>query len=95
MRTVGDKITQLTPSRGIAADVAAATTVLVCSRLKLPVSTTHTLVGAIFGVGLARGLAAVDRSIARKIIASWLITVPAAAAVGLFFFLIGRALLLR
>ena len=63
MTTVGEKITQLTPSRGIAANTAATIVVLACSRMGLPVSTTHTLVGAILGVGLARGLASVDRSV--------------------------------
>ncbi|MHC4777242.1 MAG: inorganic phosphate transporter [Planctomycetota bacterium] len=94
MNTVGSKITQLTPSRGVAADIAATATVLVCTRLTLPVSTTHTLVGAIFGVGLARGLAAVNRSVTRNIFSSWFITVPAAAVVTIVLFLVGRALFL-
>lgn len=93
MQTVGTRITQLTPSRGVAADLAATTTVLVCSRLKLPVSTTHTLVGAILGVGLARGLGSVDRSVTRNIFGSWLITVPAAAALSALFYFIGSKLL--
>ncbi|MFP4027490.1 MAG: inorganic phosphate transporter [Candidatus Brocadiia bacterium] len=93
MRTVGEKITQITPSRGVAADVAATTTVLLCSRLGLPISTTHTLVGAILGVGLARGLGAVDKKVTRNIFASWLITVPAAAVLSMGFFLLGRAFL--
>ena len=86
LRTIGTKITELTPSRGVAADLAATATVLVCCRLKLPVSTTHTLVGAIIGVGLARGLSGVDRRVTRHIFGSWLVTVPAAAilAIGLF-----------
>ena len=79
MTTVGEKITQLTPSRGIAANTAATIVVLACSRMGLPVSTTHTLVGAILGVGLARGLASVDRSVTRDIFGGWLITVPIAA----------------
>lgn len=91
LRTVGTKITELTPSRGVAADIAAATTVLVCSRLKLPVSTTHTLVGAIIGIGLARGLAGVNRRVIRDIFGCWLITVPAAAIITIVLFLLGRA----
>jgi len=95
MRTVGEKITQITPSRGVAADVGATITVLVCSRLALPVSTTHTLVGAIIGVGLARGLGAVDRKVLKSIFTSWLVTVPAAAVLSVVLFLIGRVFLLE
>ncbi|MGW8161066.1 MAG: inorganic phosphate transporter, partial [Desulfobulbales bacterium] len=94
MDTVGTKITEITPSRGVAADIAATATVLVCTRLKLPISTTHVLVGAIMGIGLARGLAGIDSRIARKIFNSWLITVPAAAVVSIVLFLLGRAFLL-
>jgi len=90
MRTVGEKITKITPSRGLAADIAAMTTVLACSRLKLPVSTTHTLVGSIMGVALARGIGAVDKDVAKRIFKSWLITVPAAAVFGITIFLLGR-----
>jgi PiT family inorganic phosphate transporter len=90
MRTVGEKITTITPSRGLAADIAAMATVLVCSRLKLPVSTTHTLVGSIMGVALARGIGAVDKDVTRKIFGSWLITVPAAAIFAIIIFLLGR-----
>ncbi len=87
MMTVGRKITQITPSRGVAADIAASTTVLICSRLKLPVSTTHTLVGAILGIGLARGLGAINSKVVRNIFGSWLITVPAAGLLsGILFF---------
>jgi PiT family inorganic phosphate transporter len=94
MSTVGTKITQITPSRGVAASIAATATVLVCTRMKLPVSTTHTLVGAIFGIGLARGLAAVNRQVSRDIFFSWLITVPAAAVLSILFFIAGRFFLL-
>ncbi len=95
MRTVGEKITQMTPSRGVAANIAATTTVLVCTRLSLPVSTTHTLVGAILGIGFARGLGAVNRSVTRNIFASWFVTVPAAAGLSIVLFLLGRLFLLR
>ena len=94
MATVGTKITEITPTRGVAADIAATATVLICTRMKLPVSTTHTLVGAIMGIGLARGLAGIDSRIAKKIFKSWLITVPAAAVVCIILFLAGRAYLL-
>jgi len=94
MATVGTKITEITPTRGVAADIAATATVLICTRMKLPVSTTHTLVGAIMGIGLARGLAGIDSRIAKKIFKSWLITVPAAAIVCIILFLLGRAFML-
>jgi PiT family inorganic phosphate transporter len=80
IRTLGSKITKLTNTRGFAVDFGAATTVLIASKLGMPISTTHTVVGAIIGVGLARGLEAIDLRIIKKIVASWLITVPIAAA---------------
>jgi PiT family inorganic phosphate transporter len=94
METVGTKITEITPSRGVAADIAATATVLVCTRMKLPISTTHVLVGAIMGIGLARGLAGIDSRIAKKTFKSWIITVPAAAIVSIGLFLLGRTFLL-
>jgi PiT family inorganic phosphate transporter len=90
MLTVGTKITEITPSRGVAADIAASATVLACTRLSLPVSTTHTLVGAILGIGLARGLGGINRRIVSSIFGSWLFTVPAAAIMSITFFIIGR-----
>ncbi len=90
MRTVGSDITEITPSRGVAADIAATATVLVCSRLKLPVSTTHTLVGAIIGIGMARGLTGINSAITKKIFNSWILTVPAAAIVSMVFYVLGR-----
>jgi PiT family inorganic phosphate transporter len=94
MGTVGTKITEITPTRGVAADIAATATVLICTRMKLPVSTTHTLVGAIMGIGLARGLSGIDSRIAKKIFKSWIITVPAAAIVCIVLFLLSRAFML-
>ncbi len=91
MRTIGTKITQLTPTRGVAADLAAALTVISCTLLRLPVSTTHTIVGAIIGVGFARGLGAVNRRVTQDIFGSWLLTVPACAALSAGFFLLGRS----
>ncbi len=90
MATVGKKITELTPSRGFAAEFAAATTIVVASKLGLPVSTTHTLVGAVIGVGFARGIAAINMSIVRQIIASWLITVPFSAVLAAVLYSIAR-----
>ena len=86
METVGEGITHLTPSRGFAAELAAATTIVVASGTGLPISTTHTLVGAILGVGIARGIAAINLSVVRDIFLSWLITVPAGAVLAVIFF---------
>jgi len=86
MLTVGKKITELTPSRGFCAELAAATTVVLASRTGLPVSTTHILVGAVLGVGLARGVGAIDLRVVANIIISWLITLPAGAIMSMLFF---------
>jgi len=84
--TVGSRITELTPSRGFAATLAAASTVVLASGTGLPISTTHTLVGAVLGVGLARGIAAIDLRVIGSIFASWLITLPAGAILAVIFF---------
>ena len=86
IETVGTKITELTPSRGFAAEFAAATTILAASKLGLPISTTHTLIGAILGVGFARGIGAINLNTVRDIVASWLITIPAGAGLAIVFF---------
>ncbi len=86
MLTVGRKITELTPSRGFCAELAAATTVVIASRTGLPVSTTHILVGAVLGVGLARGIGALDLRVVLNIIVSWLVTLPAGAIMAMFFY---------
>ena len=91
--TVGEKITQLTPSRGFAAELAAATTIVIASGTGLPVSTTHTLVGAILGVGMARGIEAIDLRVVGRIFASWLITVPIGALLSIIFFYLLKAVL--
>jgi PiT family inorganic phosphate transporter len=84
--TVGKNITELTPSRGFAATLAAATTVVVASGTGLPISTTHTLVGAVLGVGLARGLAALNLRVIGTIFVSWIVTLPAGAGLSIMFF---------
>ena len=84
--TVGKQITELTPSRGFAAELAAATTVVLASGTGIPVSTTHTLVGAVLGVGLARGMAALNLGVIRNIFMSWVITLPAGALLSVMFF---------
>ncbi|OOC10433.1 inorganic phosphate transporter [Thioalkalivibrio halophilus] len=91
--TVGTGITQLTPSRGYAATAAAAATVVLASGTGLPISTTHTLVGAILGVGLARGIAAIDLRLVRMIFMSWIVTLPAGAILAIVFFFVLRGLL--
>ncbi len=86
MMTVGKRITELTPSRGFCAEFAAAVTILIASICKLPISTTHTLVGAVLGVGLARGIGALNLNTVRDIIVSWVITIPAGAGLAIVFF---------
>ena len=86
IETVGRNITELTPSRGFAAELAAATTVVLASGTGLPISTTHTLVGAVLGVGLARGLSAIDLSVVGRIVISWVITLPIGAGLSILFF---------
>lgn len=86
MLTVGRKITELTPSRGFCAELAAATTVVLASRTGLPVSTTHILVGSVLGVGLARGIGALDLRVVFNIIVSWVVTLPAGAIMAMLFF---------
>jgi PiT family inorganic phosphate transporter len=90
MRTVGSRITSLTNTRGFSVDFGAATTVLIASKLGMPISTSHTVVGAVIGVGLARGLEAVDLSVIKKIIVSWVLTLPIAAGTSITIFLILR-----
>jgi len=84
--TVGSKITHLTPSRGFAAELAAATTIVIASGTGIPVSTTHTLVGAVLGVGMARGISAIDLGVVGRIFLSWIITIPAGAILAIVFF---------
>ncbi len=93
METVGKKITELTPSRGFSAELAAALTSVIASRLGIPVSTTHTLVGAVLGVGLARGIGALDLRVVGTIALSWVVTLPTGAALSVFFFYFFKGLL--
>ncbi len=92
MRTIGTKITHLTPSRGFAAELAAASTVIIASGAGLPISTTQTLVGAVLGVGMARGIAALNLGVVRNIFVSWVVTLPAGAFLSIIFFYIFKAL---
>jgi PiT family inorganic phosphate transporter len=86
MKTIGSGITQLTPSRGYCATLAAAATVVLASRTGLPVSTTHIAVGAVIGVGLARGVGAIDLRVIGGIIVSWLVTLPVGGVLAALFY---------
>ncbi len=86
MATVGTKITELTPSRGFAAELGAATTVVLASGTGLPISTTHTLVGAVLGVGMARGIGSLNLRVISTIFTSWIVTLPAGALLSILFF---------
>ncbi len=92
MGTIGRKITQLTPSRGFAAELGAAGTVVLASGTGLPISTTHTLVGAVLGVGLARGISALNLNIVGTIFVSWVVTLPAGAFLSMFYFMVLRSI---
>jgi PiT family inorganic phosphate transporter len=86
MQTIGTNITELTPSRGYCATLAAAATVVLASRTGLPVSTTHIAVGAVIGVGLARGIGAIDMRVIGGIVVSWVVTLPAGGILAALFF---------
>ena len=90
--TIGKKITELTPSRGFAAELGAAATVVFASGTGLPISTTHTLVGAVLGVGLARGIGALNLRVISTIITSWIITLPAGAGLSILFFFLFKGI---
>ena len=86
--TIGKEITELTPSRGFAAELATASTVVGASAIGLPVSTTHTLVGAVLGIGIARGIGALNLGVVGTIFMSWIVTLPAGAGLAIVFFTI-------
>lgn len=86
--TVGKKVTEITPSRGFAAEFSTASVILANSFIGLPISTTHVLVGSVIGVGFARGIKALDLAIITRIIASWIITVPATAITSIIIFML-------
>jgi len=92
MQTIGTKITELTPTRGYCATLAAATTVVLASKTGLPVSTTHIAVGAVMGVGLARGLGALDLRVIGNIVVSWVVTLPAGGILAAIFFFIFKGI---
>ena len=92
MLTIGKKITELTPTRGFCAEFAAATTIVVASKLGLPISTTHTLVGGVLGVGLARGIGALNLRVVTNIVISWVVTIPVGALGAILFYYILKAI---
>jgi PiT family inorganic phosphate transporter len=92
IETIGKKITELTPTRGFAAEFGAAMTIVAASTLGMPVSTTHTLVGSVIGVGMARGIGALNLGMTRDIFISWVVTVPTGAVVTIFFFYVIKAI---
>ena len=92
IETVGKNITELTPSRGFAATLAAATTVVLASGTGIPISTTHALVGAVLGVGLARGISSINAGVVGRIITSWIITLPVGAGLSVVFFYVFKSI---
>ncbi|PWK53983.1 inorganic phosphate transporter [Pleionea mediterranea] len=94
MATIGKGITHLTPSRGFAAELAAATTVVIASGTGLPISTTQTLVGGVLGVGMARGIAALNLGVVRNIVVSWVVTLPIGAFLSIVFFFLLKGIFL-
>lgn len=93
IQTIGENITHLTPSRGFAAEIAAATTVVIASGMGLPISTTQTLVGAVLGVGMARGIAALNLGVIRNIFVSWVVTLPIGAFLSIVFFFVIKTIM--
>lgn len=92
IETIGRKITDLTPTRGFSAEFGAALTILIASKMGLPISTTHCLVGSVLGVGFARGIRALNLKVLREIILSWIITIPASAIMSIICFYVLRAI---
>lgn len=92
IETIGKKITELTPTRGFAAEFGAAATILLASQLGFPISTTHALVGAVFGVGMARGLKALNLQMIKEIVVSWIVTIPLCAILSMLLFFLLKVL---
>ncbi|MDE3047228.1 MAG: inorganic phosphate transporter [Verrucomicrobiota bacterium] len=86
IETIGHKITELTPTRGFSAEFGAAFTILLASKMGLPISTTHALIGAVLGVGLARGLKALNLQTIKEIVVSWMVTIPLCALFSILTF---------
>jgi PiT family inorganic phosphate transporter len=94
IETVGRRITEITPSRGFSAELGTTLTVLLCSKIGLPISTTQVLIGSVMGVGFARGIAAIDFGIIRRIIISWMLTLPVAAVTSIIIYIALKGIIL-
>ena len=94
IETVGKKITPMTPSRSFSAQLSTATVVILSSGMGFPVSTTHTLVGAVLGVGLARGLGALNLNVVRSIFLSWVVTLPIGGILSVIYYVILKRIFL-
>jgi phosphate/sulfate permease len=90
--TIGKKITELTPTRGFSAEIGTALTILIASKLGLPISTTHVLVGAVFGVAIAKGFNSLNLKILKSILLSWLVTIPTCAILSVLIFYLLKAI---
>jgi PiT family inorganic phosphate transporter len=91
VRTMGSRITHLTPVQGVCAETAGSLTLFGATYLGIPVSTTHTITGAIVGVGAARRMSAVRWNVAKDIVVAWIVTMPAAGLIGAVFYLLAAA----
>jgi len=91
VRTMGSRITHLTPMQGVCAETAGALTLFGATYMGVPVSTTHTITGAIVGVGAARRASAVRWNVAKDIVVAWIVTMPAAGLIGAVFYLLAAA----
>lgn len=92
IETIGDKITELTPTRGFSAEFGAAATILLASKMGLPISTTHALIGAVLGVGMARGLKSINLQTIKEIAISWVVTIPLCALFSIIAFYLFKLL---
>ena len=92
VRTMGSRITHLTPMQGVCAETAGALTLFGVTWMGIPVSTTHTITGAIIGVGVARRTSAVRWTVAKDIMVAWIVTMPAAGLIGAMFTLLAGAI---
>jgi phosphate/sulfate permease len=93
IETIGKKITELTPTRGFCAEFGAAVTILIASKLGFPISTTHCIVGAVLGVGLAKGISALNLRMLREIVLSWVVTIPSSAITCILLYYLIKTLL--